>query len=151
MEPMSEAEVRELLRSSRLAHVGLAEGGHAYVVPIFYAFDGKTIYFHSHPGRKTEMMEATKEACLVVSHAESEDVWASAMAFGRVERVTLEPERVAAMDALSAIPLPPEWGFTSGGEPRRSGEDMYLWKLEPTRLSGRRSDRPLDRDTMDVT
>lgn len=142
METMTPDEVRQLVRRSHVGVLGLAKDGHAYVVPLFYGSDGRSFYFHTRAGAKTPYLDATQEACLTIVHAVTEDDWASVMAFGRVEEVVLDQERVTAMDALLAVPLPPEWGFTPHGEPRHTGHDLKTYKLTPTRVTGRKSSRP---------
>lgn len=139
---MSRDEIAALVRDRGMGHLCLARGGEAYGIPLFYAFDGTTFYFQSHHGIKDDFMEATLEACFVVTRAESPDVWDSVQAFGAVERVVRGTARFEAMDQLMKIPFPPAEGFTRGGFPRRTGDDLQVWALRPTRWSGRKS-RPM--------
>lgn len=140
MQPMGPEDLREFVGQAWLGHMGLAREGRAYVVPIFYAFEGGAFYFHSLPGAKDEFIEATREACLTITHAESEDRWASVMVFGPVEKVTGAQEQARAMEALLRVPLPPALGRTASGQPRRGGAGMFYWKLAPQRMVGRRSE-----------
>lgn len=138
---MPRHEIDAFLAKARVGHLGLARGGDAYVVPLFFRFDGKdTLYFHSHPGAKDEYIRATKEACFTVTRAAGDDEWRSVELFGAVTKIISDPEKLAAMDALTAVPFPPEWGFTPDGMPRQSGARSYFWKLTIRRASGRTSE-----------
>lgn len=133
--------VEQLLRDSRTCSIGFAQDGRAYVLPMFFAYDGEHCYFHSHPGLKDDFMEATQQACLVVIHYDSEDEWWSLQAFGPVERLSLSDDIDAAKAALIGVPLPPEPGSYPGGKPKRSEQQVFYWRLTPTHLDGRLSHR----------
>lgn len=142
MEPMPPEEIQAFIARSRFGHLGLAERGRAYVVPLFYGYDGKRFYFHSDPGMKDGYRDATEEACLAIVHAVNEDVWTSVLAFGPIEPVVGDAEQLVAMDALMSVPMPPQMGSGAFGEPRREGRRARLWKLEPREVTGRKSVRP---------
>lgn len=144
MQEMTREEIGQALAASRLGVLSLARGNRAYAFPLFYGYLEGTFFFHSHPGKKDEFIHATEEACLTVVRAITEDDWQSVMAFGHVERVRLADEIKLAMDALMSIPAPPELGNSEAGEPRRSMEDVHVWKLTPHRMTGRKSLRPID-------
>lgn len=138
---MRPEDARHLLRDARVGVLALARDGSAYGLPIYYAFDGRSVYFHTHPGLKSEYLDVTREACLTVVLARSLDEWSSVMVFGRVERVDGTPNELAAMHALMVVPLPPEFGVTERGEPRRGAKNKATYRLVPTRMSGRYSER----------
>lgn len=148
MEELDEARAREILRELHFGHLGLAKNGHAYVLPLYYTYDGKTVYFHSHPGLKEEYITATKEACFLAASIESGDDWESVQVFGPVEKVTVADEIRTAMNALISVPLPPAYGVSEFGEPKRSAADTFYWKVVPKRIEGRRSVRPPPSDDM---
>jgi nitroimidazol reductase NimA-like FMN-containing flavoprotein (pyridoxamine 5'-phosphate oxidase superfamily) len=139
MDEMSEDEVQLMLAESEFGHVALASGGRAYAIPIFFAVRDDAIFFQSHPGLKESFMNDTDEACLVVSRVDSEDTWMSVQVFGPVSKVATDKERQAAEEALMNVALPPEWGSSGAGQPRRSDRRMFIWKLQPARFTGRRS------------
>lgn len=139
MDAMTEGAARHLLGRNFRGTMALAEGGYAYAFPVFYAFDGQRLYFHSHPGLKDRFLTATAEACFNVVEYDDRDDWRSVQCFGRVEKITLSDDAMEALDALSKIPLPPEYGVDAAGGPKRSAERMYLWMMVPARISGRAS------------
>ncbi len=143
MKPMTDPEVLEFIAHNRLGVLSLASLGRAYGVPLYYGFDGRSIYFGTRPGEKTAYLQATQEACFTIVRVVSLDEWASVQAFGLVEPVESGQAYDAAIDALLAVPLPPEWGVSVHGEPLRSDRNMRVYRLKPTHVTGRKSARPL--------
>lgn len=142
MEPMDEHEAREFIAHNRFGVLSLADDGRAYGIPLFYAYDGGHIYFHTRPGRKDDYMPRTQEACFTIVRVVTLDDWASVQVLGTLDEVEDERGRDAAVDALLAIPLPPAWGFTQTGEPRRRAAGLRIWRLRVERVAGRLSERP---------
>lgn len=139
---MSPEEVQRFLAVNKFGMLGLAAAGKAYIVPLFYGFDGRSLYFHTHPGLKDRFIDQTDEACFTVARVITLDDWASVETFGRLEAVTNGTAMTAAMNALMSVPLPPEWGISDLGEPARGGDDVHIYKLTPARQSGRKSESP---------
>lgn len=127
------------LKRHRVGVMSLAKGDHAYAIPLFFAFDGDRFFFMSHPGEKDAFIGACKEACFVVVQVEDEDDWISVQATGPVEKVTLSDDATHALDVLAANPFPPEFGTSPTGRPKRSSQNMYLWMMRPTKITGRAS------------
>ncbi|HVL47608.1 MAG TPA: pyridoxamine 5'-phosphate oxidase family protein [Candidatus Thermoplasmatota archaeon] len=147
MREMTHEEVRAFITGNRFGYLGLADDGRAYVIPLFYAYDGRTFWFHANPGLKDEYIARTREACLTVVRAWSEDEWESVIASGPIRPVDFQEEAARAMDALMAVPMPPAYGVTEHGEPRRAGEPGFRFlKLEPEVITGRSSARPRNAD-----
>lgn len=141
MRSMRDEEVREFVKRNRFGILGLANGGHAYALPLFYGYDGQDLYFHTHPGLKVEFIQATAEACFTIARVVSLDDWASVQAFGHIERAGTWGD-LAAQAALMSVPLPPQWGESSTGEPRRDDHSALVYRLRPVRIEGRYSAPP---------
>lgn len=137
---MTEAETREFLGHNKAGVLSLADQGRAYGVPLFYGYDGGTLYFFVRQGLKMQYARLTSEACFTVIRIMGLDDWASVQVFGELERVPEGPERMRAHEALMGVPLPPEWGESSFGEPLRSGERTAYYRLVPREISGRYSE-----------
>lgn len=151
MDEMNEEEVREFIARHRFATLGLARDNRAYAVPVFYGFDGNAFYFHSHPGQKTDFLETTEDACLLITAVRSEDVWGSVMVFGPIHEATADYERLVAMDALLALPNPPATGRSVFGEPARPPWNVAFYVLTPRRITGRKSaPPPLSREALEL-
>jgi nitroimidazol reductase NimA-like FMN-containing flavoprotein (pyridoxamine 5'-phosphate oxidase superfamily) len=139
MDVMAPHEVREFVARNRFGMLGLAAEGNAYVVPLYYGFDGVSVYFSTRPGLKSRFMTTTREACFVIARVVSFDDWASVEVFGRLEEVRAGSGLTAAMNALMSVPLPPEWGVSGFGEPRRGDVGAGIYRLVPRDWSGRKS------------
>src|SRR5688572_8586167 len=100
-------DARELVRQNKFGVLSLAREGEAYGLPLFYAYDGGALYFHTLPGAKLRYVASTREACFTVSVVRSLDEWASVQVFGLLERVDGTPAELAAQHALMTVPLPP--------------------------------------------
>lgn len=140
MEEMTDAEIETAIDDARVGILGLADGGRAYAMPIFYAYEDGVFYWHSHPGYKEAYLHDTEEACLTMVYGFDADEWESVMAFGTPEPIWDEVEIEAAEAALADVPPPPELGTTEEGAPKRSGKHAVYWKLVPTRMTGRKSE-----------
>lgn len=141
---MTDEEIRQALAEARLAICSLARGGRSYAFPLFYGYQDGVFYWHSHPGEKDDFAHATEEACLTVVRAVTEDDWFSVMAFGHPREVRDKTALDVAQAALADVPPPPELGETETGEPLRSEGNLVYWRLDPTRMTGRKSQRPPD-------
>lgn len=139
MEEMMEDEILEMVGDQGFAHLALARGDDAYAIPIFYAFDGKTFFFHSHHGTKEDYLEKTGEACLVVAWVDDPQTWASVQVFGPVRKLEDGAALERAEEALLNVPAPPDMGTTETGQPRRTVEKTFVWTLEPYSMTGRKS------------
>jgi nitroimidazol reductase NimA-like FMN-containing flavoprotein (pyridoxamine 5'-phosphate oxidase superfamily) len=142
MRAMTEAEARSFVKHNKFGLLSLAEGGRAYGLPLFYGYDGRAVYFHVHPGLKTQFARMTAEACFTIVRVVSLDDWASVQLFGRLERVGDGPERMAAHQALMGVPLPPEWGESLQDEPLHGDAGAVTYRLAPLRATGRYSQTP---------
>ena len=59
-------EGEELLTAARIGRLGCVDDGEPYVVPISYFFEDGSVYSHSLPGRKIDILRAHPRACLQV-------------------------------------------------------------------------------------
>ncbi len=97
---LSEREIEEVLRSEVVARLG-CHAGRTYVVPITYAYDGRSVIGHSAPGLKVSMMRENPEVCIEVDQVEDAAHWRSVVAWGRFEELQGD-QAVRAMERLQA-------------------------------------------------
>jgi hypothetical protein len=104
-------EALQVLAQAPVVHLGLATGDRPYVVPLFFALVGETLYLHTgRRGRKMDMLAANPEVCLQAEvgvelrPADQPCRWGAAyqsvVAFGRAELVEEAGEKRAALAAL---------------------------------------------------
>lgn len=142
MRTMTIQEAREFIAHNKAGVLSLADRGRAYGVPLYYGYDGNAIYFLMRGGIKLQYMGLTREACFTILRVPGVDDWASVHVLGPLDEVTDPRERIAAHDALMSVPLPPEWGESAFGEPRRGVETPRVYRLRMEQVTGRYSTPP---------
>jgi uncharacterized protein len=62
------SQIEDILKTGKIMHLALADESIPYVVPVFYVYDGKSIYFHSaKAGSKVEIMKRNNKVCFEIS------------------------------------------------------------------------------------
>ncbi len=62
------SEIDEIIRSSKIMHLALADNNIPFLVPVFYAYDGSALYFHSaQKGTKIEILKRNNNVCFEIS------------------------------------------------------------------------------------
>lgn len=88
IEELSRAEIDELLAEEVVGRVGCHADGSTYVVPVFFAYDGESIFVQTLEGRKVEMMRSSPAVCFEVDRYELDTgSWRSVVADGRYEEL----------------------------------------------------------------
>ena len=100
--PLSDAECRALLERQRLCVVSVVDGAEPYAVPVFYGFDGDTLYLGTSEGRKTRALDANARVYIIVTEVGPGDAWRSVGISGRARTLTSEADRQRAVDVLVA-------------------------------------------------
>ncbi|MBI1766477.1 MAG: pyridoxamine 5'-phosphate oxidase family protein [Acidobacteria bacterium] len=90
---LAEPVARQLLANQNTGRLGCCLHNEPYVVPVHYLFEGESIYLHSLPGRKIEMLRANPRACLQIDAIEDDYHWRSVIAYGNYEEITAADER----------------------------------------------------------
>jgi nitroimidazol reductase NimA-like FMN-containing flavoprotein (pyridoxamine 5'-phosphate oxidase superfamily) len=102
MKALLEEEARALLSACKIGHLGCVDNGEPYVVPINYVFEDQSIYSHSLPGQKIDVLRAHPRACLQVDEIENDFKWRSVIAFGNFEEVRVPSDRRDVLGKLLA-------------------------------------------------
>lgn len=107
------AEIDEIVRSAKVMHLALADNNIPFLVPVFYAYDGTALYFHSaRVGTKIEIMKRNNNVCFEISvdHGVIESDMAcdfeakhrTVIGFGKAAFVEDEVEKIQALDMIVA-------------------------------------------------
>jgi nitroimidazol reductase NimA-like FMN-containing flavoprotein (pyridoxamine 5'-phosphate oxidase superfamily) len=134
---LSDAECRLVLARQRMCIVSVVDGDEPYAVPVFYGFDGETLYLGVAEGRKTRVLDANSRVYIVVTEVGPGDAWRSVTVSGRAVTVTQPAERQRGIDVLVAhnarVRQPDP---ARSAVPRRRSGGRIL-RVETARLSGR--------------
>jgi len=64
----SRQDINAIIRSTTVMHLGLADNNIPFIVPVFYAYDGGVLYFHSaQVGTKIEILKRNNTVCFEIS------------------------------------------------------------------------------------
>lgn len=107
------AEIEAIIRADRVMRLALAKDNVPFLVPVFYGFDGTSLYFHSaSAGSKIDILKANDRVCFeisvdhgVITAEEACDFEAqhrTVIGFGRARFVTDEAEKSRALDLIVA-------------------------------------------------
>src|SRR3990170_1690559 len=85
-------EIEDLLHNAIVGRIaccahGASGDGRPYLVPLAYGYDGNSIYAHSGPGRKLDLMRAEPRVTFEVDEAAAPDWWRSVIAEGTFEEI----------------------------------------------------------------
>lgn len=102
-------QIEELLRTAIVGRIACCGhqtigDGRPYLVPLAYGYDGTSIYAHSGPGRKLDLMRANPLVTFEVDEATAPDQWRSVIAEGEFSQITDADDR---QHALRTIYRPP--------------------------------------------
>ena len=134
--PLSDAECRTVLERQRLCVVSVVDDGEPYAVPVFYGFDGHTLFLGVAEGRKTRALDVSAAVYIVVTEVGPGDAWRSVAIAGRARTLVDAAERQAAIDVLVAHNRRVRSASLEGTPPpRRSGGRVL--RIEDAVVTGR--------------
>jgi nitroimidazol reductase NimA-like FMN-containing flavoprotein (pyridoxamine 5'-phosphate oxidase superfamily) len=89
MEPIDEAEARQFLTESMVAHIGVVIDGEPYVTPMSFVVDDNRVLFRTKPGRRFEALDDAPVVCIEVSQFDEDTGdWISVIVTGRAAERT---------------------------------------------------------------
>lgn len=97
---LDDAECREILSRQRLCVLATSDGDQPYAVPIFYGWDGATVYLGIAEGRKTLVLDHNPRLCVTIAEVGPGDSWRSVVVMGRAEWITDGDERTHAIKVM---------------------------------------------------
>ena len=112
-EIIDRSEIDAILHAGRVMRIALVDGDRPFIVPVFYAYDGQALYFHSaQKGSKIEILERNPNICIEVGldHGVIEDEKAcdfearhrTVIGHGKARFVTDPDEKLRALDRIVA-------------------------------------------------
>lgn len=97
---LTNEQVDQVLSNNVLGRIGCSDNNKTYIVPINYAFDGKSIVAHSTEGMKIEMMRKNPYVCFEVDDMNSFRNWKSVIAWGMFQELTDPDDQDTAMEVF---------------------------------------------------
>lgn len=107
------AEIAAIMLSTNLMHIALVDGNMPFLVPVFYAFDGSALYFHSAlSGTKIDILKRNNNICFEISidqgfiesyeACDFEARHRTVIGVGKAAFVEDEAEKIKALDLIVA-------------------------------------------------
>ncbi|MFD2113771.1 pyridoxamine 5'-phosphate oxidase family protein [Thiorhodococcus fuscus] len=107
------AEIDAIIQSTRVMNLALSDANTPFVVPIFYAYDGRSLFIHSAKGgSKIGIMRRNDKVCFAISvdqgfiesdqACDFEAKHRTVIGFGRACFIEDEAEKIAALDRIVA-------------------------------------------------
>ena len=94
--------IRKILESADYGHLACSFNDQPYVVPIHFAYSEPVIYFFTTEGKKTEILDRNPRVCLQLEEVKDNSHWTSVIIYGEAERLTNDPLRSEAIEALAS-------------------------------------------------
>jgi nitroimidazol reductase NimA-like FMN-containing flavoprotein (pyridoxamine 5'-phosphate oxidase superfamily) len=152
IESLDAAECHDVLSKHRLCVLAMVDGEEPYAVPVYYGFDGETMYLGVAEGRKTEVLDRNPRVCVTVSEPGAWDSWRSVLVAGVARSITEPDERARAIDVMmkhnrrpdrvAEAPTNTSPSTTTSAAPPRHGRGRML-VVERATITGR-ARRPPD-------
>ncbi|MBS0416076.1 MAG: pyridoxamine 5'-phosphate oxidase family protein [Proteobacteria bacterium] len=141
VQEMTVDECRAELQVVNFGRLACARDHQPYIVPVYFAFDGKHLYGITTPGQKIEWMRANPRVCLEVDARPSHDLWMSIVVLGRYEELPDAPEyghvRAQALEILQKRTL---WWEPACVPPERQARRAPIfYRIHIEEVTGRRA------------
>jgi len=126
-----------VLRAQRLCVVAMADGDVPYAVPVYYGFDGTSLYLGIAEGRKTEVLDRNTRVCAVVTEPGPGDAWRSVMVVGRAVSLSDPNERARGIAVLTEHNRRPDRPAQEAGGPSRRAAGGRVLMIADAEITGR--------------
>ncbi len=142
---LDQKQIELLLSRQVIGRLGCHANGVTYVVPVNYVYKNGTIYAHSAPGKKIDMMRRNPKVCFEVDEIDSTFRWKSVIAWGNFEELTGITEQEQAMQLLIHRIMPladhpaahPSHGITANANDVGTNVDLIVYKIVINKSTGR--------------
>lgn len=141
---LSENESLEILKKGKVAVMAVAgDDGYPYAVPLNYEYDNGCIYLHSaSQGHKIDSLKRNPKCSLCI--VDKDDVvpeeftsyFRSVIVFGKVEFITRDEEKKAALELLCKKYSP---GLDPTDEIQKSIKNVLIIRIRLEKVSGKES------------
>lgn len=101
--PLPDEKIEELLHGAIVGRIACCDhsgDGRPYLVPLAFGYDGHSLFAHSGPGRKLDLMRANPLVSIEVDEATASDRWSSVVAEGTFVEITNTDERESALRVI---------------------------------------------------
>jgi nitroimidazol reductase NimA-like FMN-containing flavoprotein (pyridoxamine 5'-phosphate oxidase superfamily) len=134
---LDHAECLEVIQRQRMCVVAMADDEGPYAVPVYYGFDGESLYLGVAEGRKTQVLDRNPRVHVIIAEPGDGDSWRSVAIAGRATALIEPAERARGIEALIAHNRRAERGGTDSHTPRRPRSGGRVIRLDEAVITGR--------------
>lgn len=139
---MTPGECRAALARMDFGRLACARDDQPYVVPIYFAYDGDSVFGLTTQGQKIEWMRSNPRVCLEVDERSSHDRWVSILVLGNYEELAETPDcegaRTHALELLQR--REGWWQPASVSRPGREQRAPIFYRIRVTQMTGLRAE-----------
>lgn len=145
-EIVDSSEIDEILREAQVCRIAFARQDEPYLVPLFFGYDGRCLYFHTAPeGKKLDFIAANSRVCFEVErdvrlapHDSEACSWSahfeSVIGWGIIVEMRSNEEKEHGLNQIMLHYSGSEWSY----DPSQL-KGTRVWCVEIESLSGKRS------------
>lgn len=104
-------EIDQIISLGKVMHLALSDNNLPFLIPVFYAYDGTSLYFHSaKAGTKIDILKRNNNVCFEISvdngivesdmACDFEAKHRTVIGFGKAEFVESEDDKIAVLDRI---------------------------------------------------
>lgn len=104
-------EIDEIISLGKVMHLALSDNNLPFLIPVFYAYDGTSLYFHSaKAGTKIDILKRNNNVCFEISvdngivesdmACDFEAKHRTVIGFGKAQFVESEDDKIAVLDRI---------------------------------------------------
>lgn len=138
---MTEDECVAALEQVHFGRLACVRGDQPYIVPIYFSYDGKSLYAITTRGRKIEWMRSNPLVCLEIDERTSHYQWMSVVVFGRYEELPDTPKyeaaRAHALEVLQKRTM--WWEPACVPTENRERRSPIFYRIHIAQMTGRRA------------
>ena len=135
---LDEQECYEVIARHRMCVVAMTDAGVPYAVPVYYGFDGTSLYLGVAEGRKTSVLDANPRVHIIISEPGEGDSWRSVAIAGKATMLTNPEDRAHGIAALIAHNRRPDRPAGSAAQsPARHRTGGRVIRIDDSVISGR--------------
>lgn len=142
---LTEKQIDELISRQVTGRLGCVENDKAYIVPINYFYKNSTVFAHSAPGKKINMMRKNPVVCFQVDEIQSIFRWQSAILWGNYEEIIDPVQKHQAMQGIIHRLMPlteqpsdhPSHGISSSGAELYNNDKLIVYRINIAEKTGK--------------
>lgn len=145
---LAESEIKDILASEKVVRVAFSEASSTYLIPLGFVWLHSALHGITEFGKKTQCAKENSHVAFQVDTSAETGIfqWRSVSGEGEFEIVADDELRGEVFKAFGPMMAQaPNWWILEQG-PKVSSGSLQVWRIRPTRISGRgfgpASDKP---------